>query len=150
VANNYTNFSLAFRLKGGNKARTWIQKVLHKASTLAGDDTDDKDIQEVFPNWDFSQCMGFEWDFEADPNNKKAPVSLWIRDPGGEGDVESVANFIQAYLKKFDPKGKVGFQFAHTCSSQRVDEFGGGACVVTAKKQKWINTFDWVNKEMSK
>lgn len=148
MANNYTNFSLAFRVTP--KACQWIETVLGKASQAAGDDTDDKDIQEAFPNWDFAQCMGFEWSIEAEGVGKKCVHTMWIRDPGGEGDAESVANFIQAYLKRFGQKGKVGFQYANTCSSQRVDEFGGGACVVTAKKQKWINTFDWVNKELAK
>ncbi len=147
MANNYTNFSLAFRLKGGNKAKAWIEKILTKASAAAGDDTDDEEILEAFPRWADYQCMGFEWSVdEPDVSGR----DVWIRDGGGEGNADSVASFIQAYLRRFDPKGKVGFQYASTCSSQRVDEFGGGACVVTAKKQKWLNTFDWVNKEMSK
>lgn len=142
MANNYTHFSLAFHLKGGAKAKSWIENLLRKADGLAGDDTDDEDILETFPNWADYQCTGFEWNIDGD--------ELFLHDNGGEGNCEAVATFVQAYLKRFDKKGRVGFGFADTCSSPRVDEFGGGACVVTAKKQKWFNTYTWLNKELSK
>jgi len=148
MANNYTKFSLAFKVTP--KACEWIETLLAKASAAAGDDTDDKDIQAVFPNWDSTQCVGFEWNIRAEGVGKKCVHTMWICDGGGEGDVDSVANFIKAYLAKFNPKGKVGFEWANTCSSQRVGEFGGGACVVTAKKQKWLGTAFWMNKELSK
>lgn len=150
MANNYTHFSMMFRLKGGEKAKSWIESLLRKTDSLAGDDTDDEEILEAFPNWADYQCTGFEWSIEPDTSEKKEGLALWLRDNGGEGNCEAVATFVQAYLKRFDPKGKVGFQFADTCSSQRVDEFGGGACVVTAKNSKWLNTFTWLNKELSK
>jgi hypothetical protein len=144
MANNYTNFSLAFKLKGGTKARRWIEDLLTKASAAAGDDTEDKDILAVFKSWENYQSMGFEWDFES--NNE-----MWINDGGGEGNVESVIEFLQAYLAKFDPKGKVGFEYANTCSSPRVGEFGGGAIVVKAKGPcKYVNTGEWLAKEMGK
>jgi hypothetical protein len=151
MANNYTNFSIMIKLKDTEKARSWIETLLAKTDELAGDDTDDEEILEAFPRWADYQCTGFEWSI-VPITSPKTPIGtgLWIRDSGGEGNTEAVATFVQAYLKRFDPNGKVGFQYADTCSSQRVDEFGGGACIVTAKKQKWLNTFDWMNKEMSK
>lgn len=145
MANNYTNFSLAFRLKGGARARKWIESLLSKASAAAGDDTEDKDLLAAFPSWEHYQSMGFEWDFD------ESRSEMWINDGGGEGNVETLIEFLRAYLAKFDPKGKVGFEYANTCSSARPGEFGGGAVVVKAKGPcKYINTGEWLAKELAK
>jgi len=148
MANNYTQFSLSFQVTP--EACEWIKTILTKAVEASGDDTDDKELLTVFPNWEFFQCIGFDWSINANGRGNESSHMLWIRDNGESGDVNSVADFIQSYLKKFDNKGKVGFQWAATCSKQRVGEFGGGACLVTAKKLKWMNTAKWIQTALSK
>jgi hypothetical protein len=59
------------------------------------------------------------------------------------GTPENVADFVQAFLRKFRQKGCFTLEWANTCSSPRPGEFGGGAVFVTAKNQQWINTGEW-------
>jgi hypothetical protein len=70
------------------------------------------------------------------------------------GDAEGVAFALQAFLSHFGKHDQaLGFEFAYTCSKMRTGEFGGGACVVTSKDERWLNTHGWMSdmiKQMSK
>ena len=59
-------------------------------------------------------------------------------------DVEEAAAVIQSFLKECRPKGSCGFSWALSCSKPRLDEFGGGACFVTAQKVWWHSYNDWL------
>lgn len=147
MANSYTQFAFEFRINP--KAVPWIKQLLEKARDLNGENTDDEEIQEVFPHWDNYQCLGFTWEFDTTVIRKREYPTLLISDDGGEGVADAVACFLQAYLKKHDPKKRIGFGFAMTSSPSRLNEFGGGACVVTAKRQTWTSTFDWLQKRLA-
>ena len=58
------------------------------------------------------------------------------------GSPDAVAEFLCLFLEKFDTKHRyaIQFSFANTCSKMRVDEFGGGYVVVTAREVQW---FGW-------
>lgn len=146
MANSYTQFAFAFRINP--KAVPWIKQLLEKARDLNGKDTDDEEIQEVFPHWNDYQCLGFSWQFDTTVVRKREYPTLIISDDGGEGDADAVAYFLQAYLKKHDPKKRIGFGFAMTSSKSRLNEFGGGACVVTAVCQTRLTTFEWLQAQL--
>jgi hypothetical protein len=151
MANNYTQFSFAFKVKG-LKAKAWIEKTIDKLVKASNDEEADEEILEMFPDWEDYLDVGFRTEMEPVASARDGKPNLFelIIFSEESGNVDHAANFVQAILSRFDPKGKVGFQWADTCDKMRPDQFGGGACVVTAEKQKWLNTFTWMNKEMSK
>ena len=63
------------------------------------------------------------------------------------GDVEQIAEIVQRYLEKFRPRGSLMVSWADTCSVLRVDEFSGGACLITAGLVYWIEAQDWIFKK---
>lgn len=147
MANNYTNFSFAFKVKG-LKAKAWIERMVEKLSDACGDDTEDEEILELFPDWGYYLDCGFRTEIELIPG-KKTQFYLYVFSEES-GNVEYAVNFVQAILRRFDPKGKVGFDWAETCDRPRTGQFGGGAVVVTATRTKYISTTVWLQKEMSK
>jgi len=42
----------------------------------------------------------------------------------------------------------VALEWSHDCSKPRVDAFGGGAALITARKIKTINTGEWLHREI--
>lgn len=145
MANTYVQFALEFNIN--QKAIPWAVQLLGKAFATDGDDTDDDDILAVFPSWNDRQCLGFDWDFGKSVYRKREYTTVVISDGGGEGNPYMVACFIQAYLKKYAPKKRIGFSFAETSSRSRLDGFGGGAYLVTAKRMTSMSTFAWLNKQ---
>jgi len=86
-------------------------------------------------------------------NHKLGEDNIWISADGGV-NLETVAAFCQAYLNHPDcPVTSVGFEYAYTCSSMRIDGFGGGACFITAASAKgcqgpkFFCTADWLHQQ---
>jgi hypothetical protein len=73
--------------------------------------------------------------------------SVIFEDDGEYVEVERVADFLQLYLKKFEPAGRFGFEYAFTGDRHRPDTFGGGACFVTATHVRWMVSNDWLAKQ---
>jgi hypothetical protein len=40
----------------------------------------------------------------------------------------------------------VTFEWSHDCSKPRVDAYGGGAAIITAKRIKTMSTCEWLRK----
>lgn len=78
-----------------------------------------------------------------------ADETLWIHSDES-GSVDNVAAFVQEFLRKFRPTSFWKLTWASTCSRLRVGELGGGALFVTARRVKFMNTFDWVSYEEQK
>ncbi len=55
------------------------------------------------------------------------------------GDLEFIALLVQEYLKTFAPDRLFSLNWAVTG-----DGYDGGAFVVSATEQKWVNLYDWV------
>lgn len=87
--------------------------------------------------------LGFDWELGPDK-----PVNLWLHSDES-GNVESVASFVQAFLKKFRPNDKWGMEWSNDCSRPRLDAFGGGAVVVYAKNVSWLTTHNWLSRKLS-
>jgi hypothetical protein len=63
---------------------------------------------------------------------KEGSSHLWVTHDE-RFDVEEAALLAQAILRQFDKKSFVAFEWACDCSKPRLDAYGGGSCVVTAK-----------------
>jgi hypothetical protein len=74
--------------------------------------------------------IGFETSFE--------PEGLWIHN--FEIDVEHVAILAERLVDELKIDKPFVFSWAYTCSSPRIDEFGGGACCVKrGEKTFWVD-----------
>lgn len=145
MANNYINFSFDIALTP--EANEWAKRILNAGKDAWGEDLEDEEAAEVFPDWDDAgQELGFDFSFEEFDGR---PL-LIIYDNDGEANTEGVVTFVRAYLKKFEPKGMVGFEVAATCSKHRPGEFGGSAHIVTADDVFDFSTADWLLATMNK
>jgi len=148
MSNNYTQFSFAFKVKG-LKAKAWIEKTIDKLVKASNDEKADEEILELFPDWEDYLDVGFRTEMEPAAGKKNQWELIIFSDENG--NVDHAANFTQAILQRFNPKGKVGFQWADTCDKMRLGyQFGGGAAVVTATSTKFLNTYQWLEKELNK
>ncbi|MCO5158298.1 MAG: hypothetical protein M9945_16375 [Aquamicrobium sp.] len=73
-------------------------------------------------------------------------TKLWMRDDV-TGDPEHVIQFVKRCAAAFGLTGRWGFQYANTCSTARVNAFGGGAHVLdlaTGETVAWTYTDGWL------
>jgi hypothetical protein len=52
-------------------------------------------------------------------------------------------------LEKFNPDGCVTFEWSHDCTKPRIDAYGGGAAIITARKIKTMSTSEWIRANLS-
>ena len=137
MADYYTNFSLVFRMPDA-AAQTYALNLAQQARSIQEGDEPPPD----FP----ADLAGFteDWSFEVDADTAGNQPALWLH--SSYGGIEAACSFLQHLLRKFDPKGKVSFEWSHDCSKPRVDAYGGGAAIITAKKIKTMSTCDWLQK----
>jgi hypothetical protein len=93
---------------------------------------------------------------DLEPDEVDPPISsCWrIQDHQGEKfvwfsheesiDVDLASSVIQRFLKECRPEGSVGFTWAETSDKARLDEFGGGACFISAEKIEWNSAYGWL------
>jgi len=121
MANNYTIFSFAIRINPDERGE--IADFMVK-------------FEETLDEW-----IGFDSVIE--------PNQIWIYTEES-GNPDNVAAFLQAYIQRFDSTAVIGFHWSHSCSKPRLDEFGGGAAVVTSDAVRWMDTTLWVRKTINK
>lgn len=139
MSNNTFNFTIAVPLVS-ETAKEWCERTLELASNSEDGELPD-DIKAIFPEWGDRPHLGFECDFRG--------LVLFISDRDGNGDEDQVTSFLQAYLSRFDKKGKIGFEYAYT--GRNVGDNGGGALVIKASGVcKFVNSGQWLAKELAK
>lgn len=146
MASNYLQFSLSVPLKTKAELR-WCAKTLAALNKLFDNsDVDEERARALGPlgrriieeRWD---CADFQWSLE--PAHDDAHVgALWIY-AEESGNPAQVAVVLETFLKQFRPTGVITFSWAYTCSKLRVNEFGGGAAVVTAEGTKTLDAQSW-------
>ena len=91
---------------------------------------------------DEPQVSGFDLSIQDGPDSS----ILWIRDDEHD-DIEQVIGFVLRLAAEINLIGLWGFDYAHTCSSPRLEAFGGGAHVIDLGARKsigWISTHEWL------
>ena len=151
MANNYLQFSMTVPLKTETE-QAWCRAslaALDKFLSGAGNDVQQFDtdiasmvIEGLRKEWSH---QGFEWSISPTIDNAEHVAELWLH-ADESGDPEQVAAFLRAFLKKFDPNGSLWFSWANTCSKMRVNEFGGGAAVVTADRVTVLDAQNWASR----
>ena len=89
-----------------------------------------------------------DWRFDTDSNDPSNARGLWLH--SSDGGIDAVCAFIQHLLGHFAPEGHVTLEWSNDCSKPRVDAFGGGAALITARKIKSINTGEWLDQQISR
>lgn len=84
-----------------------------------------------------------DYDFSYEFDDDKS-VTFYSEE---SGNPDQVADLLQEFLKEYRPEGYFAFEVAHTCDVPRPGEFGGAACFITAKRQKWMPTSTWLVKQ---
>ena len=78
----------------------------------------------------------------ADPS-----AVVWLRDVAGQADIGAVIHFMHRLCFDIGLKGTWGFQYSRTHSTDRADEFGGGAILfdlMSGRVIAWNSTDGWL------
>ena len=89
-----------------------------------------------------------DWQFDTDANDPSNGRGLWLH--SSDGGIDAVCAFIQHLLQRFAPAGHVTLEWSNDCSKPRVDAFGGGAALITARKIKSISTGEWLHRQVAR
>jgi hypothetical protein len=137
MADYYTHFSLVIRLPD-EAAQNYALELHHQGVQLwQGEDVPADYPAELREHHE-------DWCFEVEADVVEKHPGLWLH--SSNGGIEAVCAFIQHLLQKFDPSGRVTFQWSNDCSKPRVDAYGGGAAIITAKRIKTMSTCEWLCK----
>jgi hypothetical protein len=135
MANYYTNFSIALRLTNETE-QAYALDLAHKATLAQQGDELPADFPQSLAN------LIEDWQFETEVDNSDSKHGVWLHSING--GVDAVSGFIQHLLQKFNPQGRVTFEWSHDCSKPRVDAYGGGAAVITAQEIRTMTTSEWL------
>ena len=137
MADYFTNFSLVFSLPS-TEAQAYALELASQSSRVQQGD----EQSETFPK-ELANVVE-DWCFETNEDLAENKPALWLH--SSNGGIDAVCAFIQHLLRKFDPTGRVTFEWSNDCSKPRLDAYGGGAAIITAKKIKTMSTCDWLRK----
>ena len=136
MANNYLQLSTMIE-DVTPLEKEWIDENIEKFDKDFFYPKDDENFDEE------DYCPAFQWKFEGEG------TSIWIY--GEEyANIESVADFMHAFIKEMRPKEYLQFSWAETCSKLRIDNFHGGGVFITAKEVKFISSFSFISEEINK
>lgn len=135
MANYYTKFSVVLKLPN-EAAQAYALDLAHQASqTKQGGERPANFPPELADSIE-------DWNFETDADSPAEGHGIWLHSE--EGGVDALCALLQHLLRKFDPQGRVAFEWSHDCSKPRVDAYGGGAAVITAQEIRTLNTSQWL------
>ncbi len=130
MADYFTKFSVLVPLPDV-RAREYALNLAAQAADLRHGE------EPVVLTADLSDALE-DWSFETDEQKE----GLWLHSESG--GVEAACAFIRHLLQQFDPAGRVTFEWSHDCSQPRVDAYGGGAAIVTARNIATLSTSTWL------
>lgn len=94
------------------------------------------------------ECLGFEAEYVPVVSN----IGLLLTTGSGSGDPDHVASFALRCAEAFDLAGQWGFCWAHTCSRERLDAFGGGSVLLDLSNRTEIARLDcsqWLDAQVA-
>ena len=89
-----------------------------------------------------------DWCFDTDSRDPSVGRGLWLH--SSSGGIDAVCAFIQHLLQRFARGSHVMLEWSNDCSKPRVDAFGGGAALITARRITTINTGEWLHREVTR
>ena len=137
MADYFTNFSFQVRLPD-QAAQTYALKLAGDGGRLNQGDEAGADFPAELQN------HTEDWCFEVEADVVEDKPGLWLH--SSDGGIDAACAFLQHLLRKFDPAAQVTFEWANDCSKPRIDAYGGGAAIITARKIKTMSTCQWLRK----
>jgi hypothetical protein len=137
MADYFTNFSFIISLPNQEAQAYALDLAIEGSSGFQG-----AELPEDFPTE--LENVTEDWCFEVEADTSEGKPALWLH--SSNGGIDAVCAFIQHLLQKFDPQGRVTFEWSNDCSKPRVDAYGGGAALITAKKIESMTTCEWTRK----
>lgn len=139
MADYFTNFSLLVPLPTEAAQKYALDLAQQAARIQQGDES-----AGGFPLREVVE----DWQFETDADSSAKSWGLWLH--SDYGGIDAVCAFIQHLLQRFAPGAHVTLEWSNGCSKPRVDAFGGGAALITARNIKTINTAEWLHREINR
>lgn len=136
MANYYVLFSVMLHIDTDAELK-WCREHIEELKK----DRDEND------NYDVGD---FDYKIELTPG--RTGGDIWFH-ADESGEPSHVADFVQSYFKHFKKNGTWALEWSNYCDKARLDAYGGGAVVVTATQQRWMNTNQWASntvKQLSK
>ena len=135
MADYFTNFSLVFSLPSA-EAQAYALELAEQASRIQQGDEEPEKFHE-----DLKEHVE-DWCFETNEDTDEGKPALWLH--SSNGGIDAACAFISHLLEKFDPTGRVTFEWSNDCSKPRTDAYGGGAAIITATEIKTMSTCEWL------
>lgn len=117
----------------------WLERVFASLALFEADDVDSDTqafLKDLFQARDLAD-LTWGWTLNMDVND----ACIFCEE---SGDPDAMSTVLQRFLLRFRPDQYITFTWAETCSKPRVDEFGGGAALVTSHSSEWMHAHDWV------
>ena len=134
MANNYTSFS--FHVENiTDEEVEWLEKETRKAY-----------VEEVLEE-DFNPERNY---YPHEKCGEKSNGNYWFHDGNTFVDTGVIATILMRFLKKFRPNQYIAFELAYTCDKPRINEFGGSACFITRAGVRWMDTANWIARQIKK
>ena len=138
MADYFTYFSVAIPLKDSTQQQ-YALDLAGKAAAACFRDEQEPALADIPP--ELLDVLE-DWHFETEKDENH---SIWLHSQ--DGGIDAACAFIQHLLKKFNPEGRVEFEWSNDCSKPRLDAYGGGAALVTAQEIKTMNTCEWLRQQ---
>lgn len=142
MADYFTNFSLILPLPS-EAAQTYAANLAEQAFYIH---LGDEPMPDDFPA-SLREVVD-DWHFETVANQPSDGWRLWLH--SSSGGIDAVCAFIQHLLQRFDPEGPIALEWSNDCSKPRVDAYGGGAALITARKIKHLSTGQWPHRQLAR
>lgn len=133
----YTNFSFQVRLPDA-AAQTYALQLAATARRLNLGDGSEAELPEALRDPDLIA----DWCFEVEADTVDQQPGLWLH--SSEGGVDAACAYVHHLLGKYDPAGRVTFQWSHDCTRPCLDAYGGGAALITATEIETMSTHQWL------
>ena len=136
MADYFTNFSFIIALANEAQRNEALELFRQLSAVHQGEE-----IPADFPAAlkDIAEDAGFELDADDEPQGLRFHSTC--------GGIEAVCAFVQHLLARFQPGGCVTFEWSNDCSKPRIDAYGGGAAIITAREIKTMSTSDWLREQ---
>ncbi len=133
MADNYRHFSEEI-LNLTEQEERWFRRTLSDKGWA-------KFFADHYPKGTDMWMPDFSWDIVTETDGSH---SWWVY----YANIDQVVDVVQEFLRKFRPDACFRLEYADTCSKPRVGEFGDGAVLVTAVGADWMNTGDWLSRQL--
>lgn len=141
MANYYTHFSFLM-IMPSEEAKKHALDIHRRAASITEEGNDDAELRAIFNEETLEN-----WQMFVEDGDTKEKFGLWIYDGDGEGNTNTVAEFVFYLMRKFDMQEFVAFQFANTASRPILDAYGGGALFITQNGVEHMTSGEWLNKK---